>query len=138
MPSLAQNFSISNAYIYPSLLYAIPPGRKFTALEKLYFPFALTVWLYISALFVIAAVLCVILKLIEKKKRDFFVGKSNSMPFFNMVVVSLGGTISINHLPMRSFARTMLLIWLISTLILRNAYQGKLFDYLRGDQRMYD
>lgn len=53
-----------------------------------------------------------------------------------MVVVCLGGTISLNHLPMRSFARTMLLIWLLSTLILRNAYQGKLFDYLRGDQRM--
>lgn len=122
--------------MYPSLLYAIPPGRSYTSLEKLYFPFAFTVWLCISVIFVVAAISCIGLKLTEKKKRDFFVGKRNNMPFFNMVNICLGGTIALNHVPMRNFARTMLIIWLISTLILRNAYQGKLFDYLRNDQHM--
>lgn len=136
LPITAEKFSISTAYIYPSLLYAIPPGRQYTSLEKLYFPFAITVWLCISLLFLCSAIVCILLKLTEKNTRDFFVGKLNNMPLFNMVNICLGGTITVHHIPTRNFARTLFIIWIISTLILRNAYQGKLFGYLSGDQRM--
>lgn len=72
----------------------------------------------------------------HRKKRDFLVGPANNMPFFNMVNICLGGTITIHDIPLRNFARSMLMIWLLATLVLRNAYQGKLFDNLRSHQRM--
>lgn len=53
-----------------------------------------------------------------------------------MINICLGGSVSLSNIPARNFARTMLMIWLISTLVLRNAYQGKLFDNLRSNQQM--
>lgn len=128
-------FSSSVAYMYPSLIFGIPPGRPYSSLEKLYFPFTVNVWICILLLFVASAIVIIALKFVSKDKRTFFVGQSNNMPFFNMVNISLGGAMSSNKLPFRNFARTLLMIWLISSLVLRNAYQGKLFDSLRGSQR---
>lgn len=131
-----KKFSKSFSYLYGSLLYAIPSGKAYSSFEKLFFPFTTKVWLWIGILFVMAAAILILLKLSAKNKRDFLLGKSNNMPFFNMVNIWLGGAVSLSDIPVRNFARTMLMIWLISTLILRNAYQGKLFDNLRSNQRM--
>lgn len=127
---------MSTAYLYPSVLYAIPPGKPYTSLEKLYFPFQISVWCCIFTLIVNGAVVINILKLVPKSGRDLLIGKSNDMPLFNMLSIGLGGGITFNHIPVKSFARALLAIWLISTLVLRNAYQGKLFDNLRSNQRM--
>lgn len=132
----ARLYSMTFAHYYGTLMFAIPPGRPYTSLEKLLFPFKMGVWACIFALFLIAAVVIVILKLSTKRKRDFFVGNSNNMPFFNMVSHCFGGAITFTTMPVRNFARTLLMIWLLSTIVLRNAYQGKLYDNLRGNQRM--
>lgn len=134
--SRAEKYSMSFAYVYGFLLYAIPPGKPYSSFEKLFFPFKIIIWSCICTLFVIAAIVLVALKLMPRKNRDFFIGKSNNMPFFNMVTICLGGTVSIKDMPLRNFARSMLLIWLLLTLVLRNAYQGKLYDNLRSHQRM--
>lgn len=63
----------------------------------------------------------------SSQQRDF-----DENDFFDY---SLGGSIFHIAIPVRNFARTILMIWLLSTLILRNAYQGKLYDNLRGNQR---
>lgn len=116
------------------MLYAIPPGKSYTALEKLFFPFHIRVWICSCVTIVIAMVVIIMLKLTPRTYRYFVIGKSNDMPFFNMLNVCLGGTISAHNSPSRNFARSVLLIWLLSTLILRNAYQGKLFHNLRSNQ----
>lgn len=126
---------MSFAYFYGSLLYAIPTGKAYSSFEKLFFPFKYIIWTCIASMFVIASLVLIILKSAQRSKRDFFIGSSNNMPFFNMVNICLGGTISFHNMPKRNFARTILMIWLISTLVLRNAYQGKLYDNLRKSQR---
>ncbi|XP_055325489.1 uncharacterized protein LOC129579433 [Sitodiplosis mosellana] len=134
--SRARIYSMTFAHFYGSLIFAIPPGRPYTSFEKLSFPFKMRVWACICVLFLIAAIVIVILKLSSKEKRDFFFGKSNNMPIFNMVSHCFGGTTTFIAMPVRNFARTLLMIWLLTTLVLRNAYQGKLYDNLRGNQRM--
>lgn len=131
----AKKYSMTQAHYYGSLIFAIPPGRKFSSFEKLFFPFKVIIWSCIGAIFLFAAIIIVALKLSSRKKRDFFIGKSNDMPFFNMISHCFGGNTASIGIPKRNFARTLLLIWLLSTLILRNAYQGKLFDNLRSQQR---
>lgn len=133
--SRAEIFSMSYAYVYGSLVYAIPSGKPYSSFEKLFFPFKYIIWSCICALFVIATILLVALKCFPKKMRNFLLGKSNNMPLFNMYNICLGGTVSMRDIPLRNFARTLLLIWLLATLVLRNAYQGKLFDNLRSHQR---
>lgn len=126
---------MSFTHFYGSLLFAIPPGQPYSSLEKLFFPFKLKVWACICALFLFGAIVIIILKLSSNEKRDFFIGKSNNMPFFNMISHCFGGNTTYIGIPARNFARTLFMIWLLSTLILRNAYQGKLYDNLRGNQR---
>lgn len=131
----ADNYSWSITYYYGFLLFAIPPGKSYTSFEKLFFPFGENVWFVICGLFLSAVIIIFILKMSVRKNRDFVIGKFNNMPFFNMVDICLGGTVPMHSLPTRNFARTLVMIWLLSTLVLRNAYQGILFDNLRSHQR---
>lgn len=126
---------MSFAYFYGSLVYGIPAGRPYSSFEKLFFPFRIWIWILISMLFLVAAALLIVLKLMPQKNRNFLLGNVTKMPFFNMVNICLGGTVSFKDIPGRIFARTLLMIWLLATLVLRNAYQGKLFDNLRSNQR---
>lgn len=128
-------YSASFPSFYGSLGFAIPPGKPYSSFEKLFLPFQITIWSCICTLFVIASITITALKFAPKNNRNFLIGKSNDMPFFTMVNIFLGGAINSYRIPVRNFARTLLTIWLLSSLILRNAYQGMLFDSLRGDQR---
>lgn len=113
----AEKYEMTQAYFYGSLLYAIPNGKPYGSFEKLFFPFSFEIWILLGAIFCIAAMILLLLKLTAQKKRDYLVGASNNMPFLNMISICLGGTVSLNEMPLRTFARTMLMIWLLSTLV---------------------
>lgn len=118
----AKIYSRSYTHFYGSLLYAIPNGRPYSSLEKLVFPFRYKIWSLIGLVFLIAVVVMFILKLMPKNKREFVVGKSTS-PIFNMISIFLGGAINLYKVPVRNFARTIFLMWLFFSLVVRNAYQ---------------
>lgn len=118
------------------MLYVIPPGRPYTSFEKLFFPFKMDVWIGVCSLFLFIVILTVALKSISKKKYDFVLGCNNDAPFLNIFSVVLGGSITTHQLPNRNFARSMLVILLVATLILRNAYLGCVFDFLLTQKRM--
>lgn len=135
-PERAKKFSYSIPYFYDSLIFAIPPAKAYSSLEKLFFPFKTTVWWCICASFVVVSIIILILKSISKSKRDFVFGRNNDAPFFNLISTCLGGVITEYQLPRRNFARTIVGIVLLTTLILRNAYLGNLFNFLRMQKRM--
>lgn len=124
--SRAKLYSFSFVYFYGDLVFGIPPGRPYTSLQKLVFPFGIKVWYCLGLVFVVATILIVSLKLGAEKRRAFVVGKAKN-PFLNMINISFGGALCSNKVPVRNFARTMLIMWLLSSLVLRNAYQGLKF-----------
>lgn len=132
-PERHKLYDISFPYYSGSLMFAIPPGKPYTSLEKLFFPFDTIIWAYTSVLFAVAIFVIIWTKLIAKRRREFLIGRQNDAPFLNMINVCFGGVM--NLMPKRNFARTMLLIWILSSMIIRNAYQGTLFSFLRGEQR---
>lgn len=69
------------------------------------------------------------LKYAPKSKRTFLVGRNNQTPFLNMVNIFFGG--SIVRLPTRNFARTMFCIWILACTVIRSAYQGAIFDFIK-------
>lgn len=113
----AEKYEMTQAYFYGSLLYAIPNGKPYGSFEKLFFPFRYKIWILLATVFAIAAMILLLLKLTAQKKRDFLVGASNNMPFFNMVNICLGGTMTFIEMPLRTFARAMLMMWLLSSLV---------------------
>lgn len=80
------------------MLFAIPPGKRYSSLEKLFFPFNITVWMYILGTFLAMAVIIVTLKLISKSKRDFVIGRNNDAPFLNLFATCLGAGMTDYHL----------------------------------------
>lgn len=77
-----------------------------------------------------------ILKFMSKKKSDFVIGCNNDAPLLNLFSLILGGSITTRQLPQGNFARTILVILIVAFLILRNAYVGNVFNFLRTQRRM--
>lgn len=126
-------YDITFPYFHGSLIFAIPLGKPYTSLEKLFFPFYKSVWFYLILLFTSATLIITWMKFVTKKKREFLIGKRNGSPFLNTINVCFGGVI--NPIPKRNFARIILINWIIFAMIIRNAYQGTLFGFLNSEQR---
>lgn len=124
--SRAQLMSASSPYLYSSLLYAVPIGKQYTALEKLLLPFKLQIWMLMGIIFFIALITTTFL---SKKKLKFLAGDRNTTPLLNTISVIFGGAVSIA--PRRNFARTVLIIWIFGCMVVRSAFQGSLFEYIQ-------
>lgn len=124
--------SPSISYYSSPLVVVVPLGVPFTSLEKLMKPFHTVIWIFV-ALILIAAFL--IINLIKCRcggaGRRFVFGFENSSPFFNTVNVFLGGTLT--KLPTQTFARSLLCMFLLYCLVIRNSYTGALFKFIASD-----
>lgn len=67
------------------------------------------------------------------KLRPLLTSRQNQHPITNLFAILLGN--SILKPSRHNFARFILMSWLLLTMILRNAYQGMLFDSLRVSRR---
>lgn len=122
----AQLMSASSPYLYSSLLYAVPRGKEYTGLEKLFLPFKPKIWMLIGTILVLTLISTTF---VSKRKLTFLVGERNRTPFLNTISVIFGGAVTI--LPKRNFARTILIIWIFGCIVLRSAFQGSLFEFIR-------
>lgn len=129
-----RKYSVSFPYYYASFVFAIPPGKPYPALTILLYPYKYIIWSCICVIFLFTLISVVALKLTKDRTRAFFLGPKNNMPVFNMLNITFGG--AINYVPTRNFARFILLIWLMMSLVLRTAYQSRLYDYLRTQPHM--
>lgn len=125
-------FTASFPYAYASVVFTAPIGPPFTPLEKLKLPFKSSVWYCI--VFACCATLFATIYLYgcAKKWQNFVFGEKNQNPYLNFINVSLGGAVT--QAPIRNFARTIFLIWLLGSLILRSSYQGALFSFLQSQK----
>lgn len=132
--------ALRNKYMSPSFPYTsmpfvlmVPPGKKYTAFEKLFRPFDLSVWIPIIIVFIVATISITIIKLSSKTIRNIFFGPKIQSPYLNVLTVFVEG--SIHVIPTKSFARSLLLIFIIYSLIMRTLYQGGLIKNMQSDDR---
>lgn len=121
--------SPSKAYHTSNLIWIIPPGRLNTSLEKLLRPFQLAVWVAFLLTLIASFALVNVIQRCPKKFQDFVFGRANSSPNLNIVNIALGG--SLNKLPSKNFARTLLAIFMIFCFIMQNSYKGGLFQFMQ-------
>lgn len=127
----------SESYIQVSLGFAILPSNDVsTPLEKLLAPFTPHLWDITSLCILLAVTIILITKKMTRRQRHFIIGGySNSTPILNMFNTFLGGSIGNPRFAKAryfgTFARSLLMIWLIGCLVLRGTYQGALYDFLQ-------
>lgn len=129
-------FSAIFPHYHADLRFAIPPPKPFTNFERLFIPFNWTIWCAISATFTIGFIIIIALRwpatrtTVVRVRRLVIGRRTNRTPWMHMVNSCLGGAVTAE--PQRNFGRTIFFVWMLGCFVLRNAYQGELFDVLQS------
>lgn len=138
-PSRNQFMTPSESYLQVSLIFAILPSEDIaTSLEKLMAPFSRHLWQGTGLCVVFAAIIISLTKQLSRRQRHFIIGgRLNTTPILNMWSSFLGGGIANPQFAkaryFSTFARSLLMIWIIGCLVLRNSYTGALYDFLQRE-----
>jgi len=131
---IMMNSHIKAPLVYRQFYFVIPRGELYSEWEKLFLAFDLVTWCFIVGTFVIAFVAIIIINCFASQAaRNLIYGQNVTTPSLNVLIAFFG--LDQQVLPTRSFARFLLMLWIIWSLIFRTCYQGKLFEYLSGDGR---
>lgn len=121
--------AISGPIFSSSLVVAVPSGRPFTALEKIFLPFDEFIWLGIAIVFLVAfGVIALIMCSKSSSLYEIVIDLKVKTPTLNIVRSAMG--IGQTLLPNRHSARVLLATFLLFNVVLRTAYQGKYFQFL--------
>lgn len=132
---LRSQFMTSSEFYYGApFILVVPPGKPFTALENLFRPFTVVVWIFLITTFAVAVAVITIIKLKRARAmRNFVLGAGNNSPYLNILITSVGGSMTV--LPKNNFARTLLMIFVLFLIVQRTLYQAALFHFMQKDDR---
>src|SRR5690349_12981924 len=94
-------------------------------------PFDFFTWALIASTFVASFLAILILYFVKRSIRDFVIGSNVTTPSLNVVQIFFG--ISQVILPRRNFARYLTMLFIIFCLIIRTAWQGKMYEFMQKD-----
>ena len=124
---------VSNPILYINYFFAIAPGEPYTDLERMFMMFEFELWIAITVTFAIALFATLMLRFVSRKVRNFIVGRLVRNPTMNMLSTFLTGTQS--RVPSRNFARFILILFIVWSLIIRTCHQSMLFELMQSDLR---
>lgn len=127
------HFDSTATFQVMDLVWIIPPGRAFTPLEKLLQPYSDVVWIFIAVILLIGIFAIFIINYRFESCKSFVYGENVHHPLINMIIAILGSQQT--RLPLKNFARFLLMMFLLYCLVLRNIYQGALYQFLQSDGR---
>jgi hypothetical protein len=116
---------------YSQYGYTITKGLSYTPMEKLLLPFDLETWIMIIITFAIGFLTIFIIYRCNRFVQRFVFGTFIRDPSLNLTSIFFG--IGVTRLPGRNFARYLFMIFTLYCLIIRTAYQGKMFEFLNTD-----
>lgn len=122
-------FDSSMSYFESPFSYVIPQPSKLSSFEKLAQPFEAAVWL--ALVFCVCAGVIVIFSInrCSKDLKTIVIGTKS--PISNLFMVLLG--YSQPSLPRTNFARFILMMFIIFSLVMRSIYQGSLYNFLQSE-----
>ena len=120
-------------FSFPEVL-VISPGRKLSAFEKLFQPFDKFTWILLLITFVAALIVIFVIKIKLPQFQEIVFGTENQHPVTNLFSAFIGGNQT--RIPTKTFSRSLLMMWLIFCLIIRNSYQGSLYNFLQSDESL--
>lgn len=125
--------NIAPLHIMTSEVLIVPPSGLYSPFEKLILPFDLETWIWILIFFGIGFLTVFVIYRCPRKIQQFVFGLNISTPSMNLTGTFFGiGQIA---LPGRNFSRYILMMFILFCLIIRTAYQGKMFEILQKDLR---
>lgn len=125
-------FDATTPYNNDQIIFLVPSGREFTSLEKLIFPLNFYAWVLIMICFGIGFLIIFLIERRSTFEQNFVFGYRVRRPYLNMFIAFIGATQHI--LPRTNFARFLLMMFLMNSLVIRSLYQGSYFELLRSNK----
>jgi hypothetical protein len=116
---------------YMQYAFIATKGISYTPMEKLFLPFDLETWIMILITFAIGFLTIFIIYRCNRFVQRFVFGTFVQDPSLYLTSIFFG--IGVTRLPGRNFARYLFMIFTLYCLIIRTAYQGKMFEFLNKD-----
>lgn len=124
---------LSTSFLFGGIVLFIPPGELYTPLEKMFLIFHYEVWISIAVTFMVTMGTVQIINRASFETRKFIFGQNINTPTLNIFSNFLIGNQTV--LPTTNFARFLLMLFIIWSLIIRTCHQSMLFKYLQQDLR---
>lgn len=122
------NKFVTQPYVFENNYFAVPSPETYTSFEKLFLPFDTFTWVLIIITFVAAYSTVLVINFTKAEIRNFVFGRNVTTPSLNIAAHFFG--ISQIVLPRRNFARYLTMLFIIYSLIIRTAWQGKMFEFM--------
>lgn len=126
-------FSFVNSFYEDWIVIVVPPPPELTPLMKLFYPFETVAWLALLGFLFSACAFILILEHFSAKWFTFVLGRNMRHPLLNLVAEFSGAPQP--KLPTGTFARCILAMFLLFSLVVRTMYTGKLFFIMKSQVR---
>jgi hypothetical protein len=120
-------------YTFAQITLVVPRAANLNALEKLYFPFDRLIWTLLTLIFIFGFLIIFLFKNFLVKRNQNFIFEEVSNPYMNMLDVFLNGSQRI--FPQKNSAKSLLIGFVLFSMVIRTLYQAGLFKLLQSDQR---
>lgn len=122
-------YDLSSPILTSKIVIAVPPGERFSSIDKLFLPFDGTTWILFLLLFAVAFTTTFLISCTRSTSlKSVFAGPNVKSLALNVFGAYMGLAQPI--LPVKNFARILLMNLIIFSLIMRTAHQGKYFEFL--------
>ncbi|XP_073831804.1 uncharacterized protein [Musca autumnalis] len=130
--SFYDTYTPSTTYYLSTFYYVISAKTQpYTPFVKLLLPFRQEIWLLLIFILVIGYAVIFYVTQIDRQIKHLVLGRRRQPAVYNMLIISLGGPVATD--PRVPFSRFLLIVWLWASFVLRNVYQGFMFNFLRHD-----
>lgn len=124
---------ISAPLLCNDMAFFIPPGEPRAQIEKMFLMFDWEVWVAIALTFAISLVTIQVINRMSIRAQNLVFGSNIRAPTLNLFEIFLCG--GQYRVPIGSFARFLLMLFLVWSIIIRTCYQSMLYQYLQADMR---
>lgn len=130
----------TKSYSQTAFIFAFKESIELvTPLARLMSPFQDIVWISIAFLLIVSTFIILLTKKLSLRQRHFIIGGHiNRTPILNMVNALIGNAISNPRMAHGQsfgvFSRTLCILWLFFWLVVRNSYQGSLYETLQNQR----
>ncbi|XP_034478193.1 uncharacterized protein LOC117784544 [Drosophila innubila] len=124
-------YSQSTYYFMSHIMLVTNLPSAYSAYEKLAFPFHPHLWQGIGFILALSYLLIWLYQLCYRRYSQNEPVPQHS--YYQLLVLSMGGTLQTSELPQRSSTRLLFVTWLLWTFLLRSAYQSGMYQLLRQD-----
>lgn len=124
---------VTQPFIFTRVTMAVPPGAIYNGYEKLFLPFDWQTWSLILFTFFGSFLTIFVVNFTTINIRKLVFGSNVTTPSLNVAAHFFD--ISQPTLPRGNFGRILLTIFIFYCLIIRTAWQGKMFEFLQKEMR---